>query len=187
MKPAEGGASERSEKGGCSKIPSVGECSRRPAEGGSSETPAGGGNSKNFTERGCSKRSAEGAKLHITGVYAVLMAWIAILWIRGYDGAVLQNKRDTGDVMYNHAGGRYPSHQTAAMVEDMMPGILRMRFQEWDPGEMDTYSEMYLPEVSMAKGTCSRRMRSLGSDACTRSTRWCGTLDSKPTWERLPE
>ena len=37
------------------------------------------------------------------------------------------------------------------MVEDMMPGILRMRFQEWDPGEMDTFSEMYLQEVSMAK------------------------------------
>ena len=53
--------------------------------------------------------------------------------------------------MYNHAGERYPSHQTAAMVEDMMPGMLRMMFQEWDPGEMNTYSEMYLPEVSMAK------------------------------------
>ena len=43
-------------------------------------------------------------KLHITGVYAGLMAWLAILWIRGYDGAVQQTKRDTGDVMYNHAG-----------------------------------------------------------------------------------
>ena len=32
-----------------------------------------------------------------------------------------------------------------------MPGILRVRFREWDPGEMDTYSEMYLQEVSMAK------------------------------------
>ena len=74
-----------------------------------------------------------------------------ILWIHGYDGAVQQIKRDTGDVMYNHTGGSYPTHQTAAMVEDMMPGMLRMRFQEWDPGEMNTYSEMYLPEVSMAK------------------------------------
>ena len=37
------------------------------------------------------------------------------------------------------------------MVGDMMPDILRMRFQEWDPGEMDTYSEMYLHRVYMAK------------------------------------
>jgi hypothetical protein len=41
------------------------------------------------------------------------------------------------------------------MVMDMMPYILRMRFQEWDPGEMDTDSEMYLHEgmhrVHMAK------------------------------------
>ena len=79
------------------------------------------------------------------------MTWVAILWIHGHDGAVQQTKHDTGDVMYNHAGERYPSHQTAAMVEDMMPGMLRMMFQEWDPGEMNTYSEMYLHGVSMAK------------------------------------
>jgi hypothetical protein len=146
------------------------------------------------------------------------MAWVAILWICGYAWTVQQTKRDTGNVMYTHAGlhrgcmvneitwtewmytgqqclgcqvmtwcqgdinpgqpwsgerypasqevsgiptpdylsgERYPSCQTTAMVEDMMPDILRMRFPEWDPGEMDTYSEMYLHEgmhrVLMAK------------------------------------
>ena len=75
------------------------------------------------------------------------MAWVAILWICGYAGTVQQTKSDTGIVMYTHMGLHMVNEIPWIELMNMMPDILRMRrFQEWDPGEMDTYSEMYLHE-----------------------------------------
>ena len=84
--------------------------------------------------------------MHITGVCAALIAWMAIIWISGDAGTALQTKHGglqgpwwgstqgmlaRGISTLNYGmGNDIPTD----MVEEIMPDIQLMRFQEWDPG-----------------------------------------------------
>ena len=76
-------------------------------------------------------------KLHITGVCAALMAYLAILWIRGDAGTAQQTKH--GGLYEPWWGSATPG--VLAMVEDTQLDILDMGYQGWDPGKMYTIKE----------------------------------------------
>ena len=65
----------------------------------------------------------------------MVMAWMVILWIYGESGTVLQTK---------HGGlhGTWWGSSTLGLVEEIIPAIKMMRFQEWEPGDIDTGEEM---------------------------------------------
>ena len=220
---AVGKVSMRFEEGDASETPAVGRVSKTITEGGDSETPAEGGASMRSAVGGDSKKPAIREKLHITGACAALMACLAILWISG-DAGTEETKHGVpqepwwGSTLGMFAKGISTLNYgmgndiPTARVEDMMPDFLRLRFRDWDQGEMGTVSEMYLHEdmhrVYMAKKVvweyvitgivmdCVTKLQcyerammgdiSLGSGCCTWTTWWCGTLDSGHTGISLP-
>ena len=148
--PEEGRCSESPDEGGCSKAPGVKRCSKTLDMRRCLEKPA---------QLGDSKKPVIGARVFIRGVYAGVLACMAMLCISG-DAGTAQGS--------NHGGIQIPwwGQQTewrlargistlhygtgndipAAVMETVMLSNRLAMFQEWDPGVTFSVGEKKMQE-----------------------------------------